>query len=255
MDLSAYRGFDAEQPIELNKVPQVLIPVGVRLDANETERAVDLHQQAVVERTADQAFKEQVARQMSEARLPTRRTNLIIFNPEDGTSRLLLDDRGLITRLVFDEPAKPARPMPAVDERWLQQLPPAALVELVSQHQAPPPSSWPAGVVLVGLVTDDSDGDGLLTGSDASECHAFTSYGNELRRMTPIGEDWVGWRRTSEPRIIVLETQAKPMRSAGVEPRHESRWYSLDLDRLDATPMLPEELVEDVLRAAGVGLD
>lgn len=266
VDVEAYRGLDVGPTVEVAGVPQVLVPLGVRLDRDEAKRAVDLQldrvaaAQSYVSREPQSDLTSALAAEVSMRSAmrvrqdPTRRTNLAIFDPRDGTSSLLLDGRGVITRLVHDAPSD-APQMPELPDRMVKFMPAEELVEIARRYeQAAQPSTWPAGLVLIGLINADTSGDGLLTEDDATVAHALTLGDGQLRPLTPAGQDWVGWTRSDDGKRLFLRTTTKPANRKLPGRETEERIYAVVLEDLTVTEVLPETLVDDAVRAAGVRL-
>lgn len=252
----AYRGLDVGQVVEVAGVPQVLVPLGVRLDREEAKQVVDLQldQIAAAPSYVSRESRGDLTSAMRVQRDRTRRTNIAIFDPRNGSSRLLLDGRGVITRLVHDAP-KDVPQMPELPDRMLKYMLAEELVRIAERYeQAAQPSTWPAGLVLVGLVNVDTNGDGLLTDDDASVAHALTLSDSQFRSLTPAGQDWTGWTRSDDGTRLYLRTTTKPANRTLPEGRTEERIYAVALNDLTVTEVLPESLVDKAIESAGVRL-
>ena len=179
--------------------------------------------------------------------------NAVVVDLWDDESSLLLDKRGLVLDVVLPVEAPPVPPSDAVSS--VSELTVEDLRRL--QEQARHAKIWPDSVVLLRLVDADSDGDGALTAEDAARVVAVDLDTGERAALTPRGENAVRQQvidRRRRPYVLVTTV----VEVEGLPPQR--RYYEIMIDdRLtsgdgDIRALTPNELVEEALRRAGVGV-
>ena len=201
----AVRGLSVRGPIAVPGVDQVLVPVDLYLNREEAERTLRTNRTRA-------SFAPEASRVGPGFFAPA--TNVVVFDPAAGTGDLLLAGPGLVTRLAHDGDAEGERP------------------------------GWPAGLVLVGVVRGDADGDALLTTTDDEVAHVLSLPDRTLRPLTPPGESWVSFEQVGD--VVYLTTA----RRDGDE--FQMRLHALSLADLSVTPVVGDATAAEVLDRAGV---
>ena len=248
----ATRGVDFGYPRSVAGGRFLLAPVSIRVDREQAEKSSVASNLSV--QSSSFVDDDRRARMASEVEsVPSVMTNLVIHDLETGSSYLLLDRRALITRLEYAE----QKQVPQIPDYLLRNLTAEQAIRLAQYLEG---DDWPQELLIVGIVGRDTNGDGVLSGDDATVAHAVDLRDRSLRRLTSETLDW--WQLDRLPGGLALLHAVADMNGDGrfepwdrttEGPDDERRYYLVNLNApAAATPIVPEDIRQQVLRTAGI---
>jgi hypothetical protein len=250
---AAVRQVEFEQPILLRGGRYSLIPVAVRVD-RATAEAIGARRD-VAGAAADDVEREMASRSARVIHGRTAWNNLVIFDAETGQSRLLLDHRALIARIKYPRPLQAVTIPPDA----MRFLPAEELIRMLQAIEGP---QWPDGVMLLGIIEEDTNGDGVLGAGDAIVAYSTRVGDWQLTRLTPEGHSWEREYEDLAAQRLTLVTihdrnkdgqfQLYAVNDEGYVP-DERRYLLIDLSNpVAAAPMISEEVRQRAVQLLGV---
>ena len=181
--------------------------------------------------------------------------NLVIFDAETGQSRLLLDRRALIARIKYPRPLQTVTIPPDA----MRFLPAEELIRMLQAIEGP---QWPDGIMLLGLIDEDTNGDDILGAGDAIVAYSTRVGDWQLTRLTPEGHSWEHEFEDLAAQRVTLVTihdrnddgqfQVYALNGEGYVP-DERRYLLVDLSNpVAAVQMISEDVRQRTLQLLGI---
>ena len=248
---TAVRQVEFEPPMPLRGGRYWLVPVAVQVDREAAERIGKL-----AERSRQPAGDMMESAAYSVYRPSRVWSNLVVFDAQTGQSRLLLRERALITRLKYPQPLTSVTIPPEV----MQHIPAEQLMEMLPRLEAP---QWPDDLMLVGVIEQDTNQDGVLGADDAVVAYSTRVGDWQLTRLTPEGHSWQNDIEDLPNQRLTLTTivdrdadgdfELWGPGGKGSRVQDEHRYFLVDLSNaVSAAPMVSEQVRDQTLELLGI---